>query len=66
MTSAGLARGAALALALGALAGCGDVQSRSVSPNDPGYWYTEAPRDMPAVRAPGNERTYRPLGGATY
>lgn len=49
-----------------ALLGCSDVHGESVSPNDPGYWYNGAPQYMPSVRAPGNERTYRPLGGTSY
>lgn len=53
--------------ALGALlAACGQVHTASLSPNDPGYWYSDAPQSTPQVRAPGNERTYRPLGGAVY
>jgi hypothetical protein len=53
-------------LAAYALSGCSQVHTVSLSPNDPAYWYTEAPRYMPQVRAPGNERVYRPLGGAVY
>lgn len=57
-------------LLLAGLAGCGNVQSASLSPNDPGYWYTGAPNPhVPQVRAPGNERVYRPLvsgGSAVY
>jgi hypothetical protein len=49
-----------------ALLGCSDVHNESVSPNDPAYWYSGAPQDTPSVRAPGNERTYRPLGGDSY
>jgi hypothetical protein len=51
---------------LAGLAACGKVQSASLSPNDPGYWYSGAPQYVPQVRAPGNERTYRPLGGVNY
>ena len=48
------------------LAACAPLQSASLSPNDAGYWYSGAPQHTPQVRAPGNERTYRPLGGVTY
>jgi hypothetical protein len=51
---------------IAALAGCGQVHTASLTPNDPGYWYIEASRKDPQVRAPGIERTYRPLGGAVY
>jgi hypothetical protein len=55
------------ALLLVGLAACGTVQTASLSPNDPGYWYGGAPQYVPQVRAPGNERTYRPLGrGGAY
>jgi len=52
---------------LAGVAGCSHVQTASESPNDAGYWYTEAPRSTDThLRQPGNERTYRPLGGAVY
>jgi hypothetical protein len=56
----------AVLMVVGLLGGCARVQTSSMSPNDPKYWYTEAPREGPQVRSPGNERTYRPLGGAVY
>lgn len=56
---------ATLLLLLGTAA-CGPVQTASLSPNDPGYWYSGAPQRTPQVRAPGNERLYRPLGGVVY
>jgi hypothetical protein len=60
-------RGAIMVLLLAGLAACGTVQSASLTPNDPGYWYNGAPQNAPQVRAPGNERIYRPLGhGAVY
>ena len=49
-------------LLLAGLAGCSNFQTASLSPNDPGYWYSGAPGYVPQVRAPGNERIYRPLG----
>jgi hypothetical protein len=61
-----LARLIHISAIIAGVAGCGQVHTASLSPNDPGYWYTEAPRHDPQVRAPGNERIYRPLGGAVY
>jgi len=61
------ARYALMVALAAALAGCGQIHAESQSPNDPGYWYSEAPRSTPThVRQPGNERIYRPLGGAVY
>jgi hypothetical protein len=54
-------------LLLGGLCACAAIQTASLTPNDPGYWYSGAPQNAPQVRAPGNERIYRPLGnGAVY
>jgi hypothetical protein len=53
-------------LLLAGLMACGEVQTASLTPSDPGYWYTGAPQRGPQIRAPGNERTYRPLGGVIY
>ena len=50
----------AAGVALGLLAGCADV--RTISPNDPEYYYTGAPSTWAKRYAPG-ERPYRPLGG---
>lgn len=59
-----------LTLIIGLLAlldGCDEIHGVSLSPNDPDYWYDGAPRDRStSVRAPGNERIYRSLGGTSY
>jgi hypothetical protein len=58
---------AIIVLLLGGLGACAEVQTATLTPNDPGYWYGGAPQNAPQVRAPGNERVYRPLGhGAVY
>ena len=59
-------KSALVLLLLAGLGACGAVQTASLSPNDPGYWYSGAPQQAPQIRAPGNERTYRPLGGVIY
>ena len=59
-------KGFVVLLLLAGLAACAGVQTASLSPNDAGYWYSGAPQYVPQVRAPGNERTYRPLGGTVY
>jgi len=54
-------------LLLASLTACGEIQTASLTPSDPGYWYSGAPQNAPQVRAPGNERIYRPLGhGGVY